>query len=141
MFLLDTNVVSELRKVETGRADPIVVSWAVSQKAAEFFLSALSLMEIEIGVLRMERRDPDQGTRLRKWQEQRVLKEFAGRILPIDRAVALRCARLHVPDPRSERDALIAATALEHGLTVVTRNIRDFEASGVPLLDPWDVRK
>ncbi|MEZ5823326.1 MAG: type II toxin-antitoxin system VapC family toxin [Geminicoccaceae bacterium] len=139
MFLLDTNVISELRKVESGRADPAVARWAKSQRAADFHLSALSLMEIEIGILRVERRDRRQGVRLRRWLEQRVLTGFAGRILAIDAATALRCARLHVPDPRSERDALIAATALEHGLTVVTRNIRDFQDTGVAWLDPWSV--
>jgi predicted nucleic acid-binding protein len=137
MFLLDTNVISELRKIESGRADAAVSAWATRHRAAEFFLSALTLMEIEIGVLRIERRDPKQGSRLRAWMEKSVQAQFANRILPIDEAVALRCARLHVPDPRSERDALIAATALEHGLTVVTRNTADFEANGVRLLDPW----
>jgi len=91
-------------------------------------------------VLRIERRDAPQGARLRAWMTHHILPEFLDRTLPVDAAVALRCAPLHVPDPRSERDALIAATALVHGMTVVTRNVADFEATGVPLLNPWDAR-
>ena len=95
-------------------------------------------MELDIGVLQVERRDKTQGAALRAWLDQHVLPEFAGRVLPIDTAVARRCARLHVPDRRSERDALIAATALVHGMTVMTRNVADFQPTGVPLLNPWD---
>lgn len=94
-------------------------------------------MELEIGILRVEQRDPAQGNLLRRWMESRVMPEFAERTLPVDTIVALRCARLHVPDPRAERDALIAATALVHGMRVVTRNVADFAATGVPLLNPW----
>lgn len=137
MFLLDTNVVSELRKVGDGRADPGVMAWLDRTDAAICHVSALTLIELEIGILRIARRDAAQGSRLRLWMDSRVLPEFAGRTLPVDTAVALRCARLHVPDPRAERDALIAATALVHGLTVVTRNTADFAATGVPLLNPW----
>ena len=137
MLLLDTNVVSELRKVGDGRADPGVMAWLAGTDASSCYVSALTLMELEIGILRIARRDAAQGSRLRLWMDSRVLPEFAGRTLPVDTAVALRCARLHVPDPRAERDALIAATALVHGLTVVTRNTADFAATGVPLLNPW----
>lgn len=137
MFLLDTNVVSELRKTGDGRADPSVVAWIAARDADLFHVSALTLMELEIGVLRIERRDAAQGARLREWLDERVLPEFRRRTLPVDAAVALRCAALHVPDPRSDRDALLAATALVHGLTVVTRNVADFRATGVPLVDPW----
>ena len=137
MFLLDTNVVSELRKVGDGKADPLVVVWMSGVDAAALYLSAVTLMELELGILRIERRDPAQGGRLRAWMDNRVLPEFGERTLPIDAAVALRCAALHVPDPRSERDAFIAATALVHGMTVVTRNVTDFEATGVALLNPW----
>ena len=140
MFLLDTNVLSELRKVGDGRADIHVVSWISGVDAAALYLSVITLMEIELGILRMERRDQAQGARLRAWMTHHVLPEFLDRTLPIDAAVALRCASLHVPDPRSERDALIAATALVHGMTVVTRNTDDFEAVGVPLVNPWNPR-
>lgn len=139
MFLLDTNVVSELRKVRLGRADANVAAWAQSVDAADLFVSAITIMELELGVLSMERKDAQQGALLRLWLEQQVLTEFAGRTLPIDTAVAQRCARLHVPDRRGERDALIAATALVHGMTVVTRNVEDFKPTGVLLTNPWEV--
>jgi predicted nucleic acid-binding protein len=137
MFLLDTNVVSELRKIRLGRADAHVAQWADRVATADLYLSAISVEELEIGVLLAERRDPSQGVVLRLWLNQHVLPAFDGRILSIDTAVAQRSARLHVPDPRPQRDCLIAATALVHGMTVVTRNVSDFEPSGVPLLNPW----
>ena len=134
--LLDTNVVSELRKPES-RAHPAVRSWARRRRTSELFLSVVSVMEVEIGVGRVERRDTRQGAVLRRWLEQDLLPAFAGRLLPVDLAVARRAAGLHVPDPRPERDVLIAATAIEAGLTVVTRNVSDFAALGVDLVDPW----
>jgi toxin FitB len=137
MFLLDTNVISELRRPQ--RADSNVVAWAGSAPAATFFLSAISILEIERGTLQIARRDATQGAILRAWIDDQILPRFDGRILPVDTAVAQRCARLHVPDPRAERDALIAATAMVHGLTVVTRNIADFEPIGVALFNPWVV--
>lgn len=137
MFVLDTNVVSELRKIRLGKADPKVAAWAESVDAADLFLSAITVMELELGVLSIERKDTTQGAMLRAWLEQQVLPEFSGRILPVDTAVAQRCARLHVPDKRGERDALIAASALVHGMTLVTRNVADFEATGVPIINPW----
>ena len=137
MYVLDTNVLSELRKVRHGKADANVAAWAASVHAADLFVSAISIMELELGVLLMERKDAAQGGILRAWLEQRVLPEFSARTLPIDAAVALRCARLHVPDKRGERDALIAATALVHGMTVVTRNVADFKPMGVTILNPW----
>ena len=140
MFVLDTNVISELRKAGDGKADANVTAWLSSVDAGTLYLSAMTLMEIELGVLRVERRDASQGTRLRAWITQHVLPEFQDRTLAVDAAVALRCAALHVPDPRAERDALIAATALVHGMTVVTRNVADFEATGVAVLNPWDQR-
>lgn len=138
MFLLDTNVISELRKAGDGKADTNVVNWLSSVDATTCYLSAVTLMEIELGILRIERRDPAQGARLRAWMDQHILPEFADRTLPVDTAVALHCAPLHVPDPRPERDAFIAGAALAHGMTVVTRNVADFAPTGVPLLNPWD---
>jgi len=138
MFLLDTNVISELRKAGDGKADAHVTAWLSREDAASFYISAITLMELEIGILRVERRDAAQGAMLRTWLDSRVLPEFSDRTLPIDATTALRCARLHVPDPRSERDALIAATAIVHGMTLVTRNVADFEATGAEILNPWD---
>lgn len=140
MFLLDTNVFSELRKVGDGKANGNVVAWLSSVGATTFYISVITLMEIELGILRIERRDPTQGARLRAWMEHHIQPEFADRTLPVDTAVALRCASLHVPDPRPERDAFIAATALTHGLTVVTRNVDDFAPTGVAILNPWNAR-
>jgi len=137
MFLLDTNVVSELRKAPKGRADPGVVAWAQSVPSTSLYLSVISVLELEQGVLQLQRRDAAQGQVLRTWMAEQVLPAFEGRILPVDVPVALRCAAMHVPDRRAERDSLIAATALVHGLTVVTRNVVDFEGSGVVLLNPW----
>lgn len=138
MYLLDTNVVSELRKTNTNKADRAVTAWARSIAAESMFLSAISVLELERGTLLMERRDASQGAMLRVWMENLVMPSFAGRILPVDTPVALRCAALHVPDPKSYRDALIAATALVHGMTVVTRNVSDFEPTGVAILNPWN---
>jgi hypothetical protein len=135
MFLLDTNVVSEIRK--GAKADAQVRRWAALIAPPSLYLSAISILELEIGVLLIERRDRAQGRLLRAWLQDRVLTAFEDRILPIDTAVARRCAALHVPDPHADRDALIAATALVHGMTVVTRNTADFTGTGVPLLNPW----
>lgn len=140
MYVLDTNVLSELRKVRLGTADANVAAWAESVDAAALFVSVVSVMELELGVLAIERRGATQGAMLRAWLDQQVLPEFAERTLPIDTAVAQRCARLHVPDKRSERDALIAATALVHGMAVVTRNVADFKPTGVVTVNPWDPR-
>jgi toxin FitB len=138
MYLLDTNVISELRKVRTGNADPAVAAWARTTIAEDLFLSSITVLELEIGMLLVERRDPAQGALLRCWLHQQILPTFANRILPADTAIALRCAALHIPDPQPERDALIAATALVHGFAVVTRNVADFRSSGVSLLNPWE---
>jgi len=141
MYVLDTNVVSELRKVRLGKADLNVAAWAQSVDAADLFVSAITILELELGVLSIERKDATQGAMLRSWLEQHVLPEFSGRTLPVDTAVAQRCARLHVPDKRSERDALIAATALVHGMTVITRNVADFLPTGVAIVNPWEAQQ
>lgn len=137
MFLLDTNVVSELRKIRSGKADANVAAWADSVESTDLYLSVITVQELETGVLLAERRDPVQGAMLRAWLNNQVLPAFAGRVLPIDTAVALRSARLHVPNQRPVLDALIAATALEHGMTVATRNAADFEQTGAPTFNPW----
>lgn len=136
-FLLDTNVVSELRKVGGGRADPQVTAWQQTIRPLDLHLSVITLMEIEMGILSIARRDTAQGDMLRQWFDGYLRPGFEGRILPVDEAAAARCAAIHTPDRRPERDALIGATALVHGMTLVTRNTRDFEQMGVRLLDPW----
>ncbi|RXG99045.1 type II toxin-antitoxin system VapC family toxin [Bradyrhizobium zhanjiangense] len=135
MFLLDTNVISELRR--PGKAHRNVAAWASSIPAASFFISVISILEIELGARLIERKDTTQGAILRAWIDNHILARFEDRILAIDAAVAQRCAQLHVPNPRAERGALIAATAFVHGLTIVTRNVGDFEPTGAPLLNPW----
>ena len=141
IFLLDTNVISELRKARAGKADPNVAAWVRTVPPASLFLSAIVIQELEIGVLLAERRDPSKGAILRAWLNDHVLPSFSERILPIDTAVARRSAALHVPDPRPIRDALIAATALTHGMIIVTRNLPDFESTGVQILNPWGPRE
>jgi hypothetical protein len=136
MFLLDTNVVSELRRA--GRTDPNVSAWAESVPQEDMFLSSVSILELEMGALRLARRDTDRGQAIQRWIEVRVLPAFADRILAVDTDVARRCAHLHVPNPRPYRDSLIAATALVHNLTVATRNRVDFEPMAVPVLNPWE---
>ena len=141
MFLLDTDVISELRKAKSGRADRNVLAWARSVSATSLYLSAISVLELEMGVLLVERRDAAQGAILRAWLDSHVLPAFAGRIVAVDSAVARRCASLHVPDRRSDHDAFIAASALLHGMKVVTRNTADFAPTGVETLDPWQRRR
>ena len=137
MLLLDTNVISELRKARAGKADPNLTAWIQVVPAGSLYLSAIVIQELEIGILLAERRDPSKGALLRAWLDEHVLPTFSDRILPIDTKVARRSAALHIPDPRPIRDALIAATALTHSMTIVTRNVVDFESAGVQILNPW----
>jgi predicted nucleic acid-binding protein len=140
MFLLDTNVVSELRRAAIGKADANVVAWAASVPVALQFISALTVFELEYGVRLKEHSDPAQGATLRRWLETQVLPAFEGRTLAIDTPVALRCAPMHVPNPCKERDSFIAATALVRGMTVVTRDVTDFAPTGAKLFNPWGWR-
>jgi predicted nucleic acid-binding protein len=139
MFILDTNAVSELRNAQFGKADPRFVQWAGSASPSDFYISAITVMELDVGTLQIERRDIVQGAALRRWLEMQVLPSFGGRVLPVDMDVVRRCARLRVPDRKNERDALIAATALVHGMTLVTRNVADFASTGVPLVNPGNI--
>ena len=137
MYLLDTNVVSELRKAGTDKIDRNVQFWARQIAVSDLYLSVITLLELELGILSIERRDSGQGAVLRSWLDEHVIPSFSGRILDIDTTIARRCAALHVPDRRSDRDALIAATALVHGMTIVTRNVADFEPTGAMLFNRW----
>lgn len=138
MFLLDTNVVSELRKMPAGRANAGVVAWASSLSSATMFLSAISAHELELGVLQAERVDPAKGRLLRTWLNDTVFPAFNGRVLPVNQQVALAAALFHVPNPASYRDAFIGATARVHGMAVVTRNAADFERfPNVAVINPW----
>lgn len=136
MYILDTNVISELRKAT--KTHPNVRKWAQPLPSSSLYISVISVLELEIGILLVARRDKEQGAILRAWMDGHVLPTFSSRILAINTAVAQRCAILHVPNPRSDHDALIAATALVHGLTVATRNVADFERTGVSVVNPWD---
>ena len=139
MWLLDTNVISEIRKISSGKADTNVAKWISGKPTASMFISVITLQELETGVLRVERKDVRKGKILREWLDWRVRPSFTGRILPIDEKIALKSAQLQVPDPKPAMDCLVAATSLVHDLTLVTRNIRDFEGTGVKLFDPWKI--
>ena len=137
MLVLDTNVICELRK-PPSRVAPEGVRWASAQDPNSLYLSMVTLYELEVGARRLERRDEVGGRRLRRWIDDQVVQAFADRLLLIDADVARQAAALQVPDPRPERDMYIAATALVHGMSVVTRNVRDFAPTGVTLLNPWE---
>ncbi len=138
MYLLDTNIISESRKLGTARIDPHAARWFAEIDAETSFISAMTIFELERGVAQMERRDAKQGAALRHWLDDQILTIYEHRTLALSRDVALICAGLHIPDPKSERDAWIAATAIEAGLTLVTRNIGDFANMGVKLINPFE---
>jgi len=139
-LLLDTNVISELREVASGKADDRFAAWSRKTDITDTWLSVINIQELEIGVCLAERRDAKSAAVLRDWLEQQVLTTFRDRILPVDLAVVRQSARYHVPDPAPVRDALIAATAVVHGLAVATRNVADFQRSNVELINPWETR-
>jgi predicted nucleic acid-binding protein len=134
MFLLDTGIVFELRKAKAGRTDPGLAGWAAGVSRQNLFLSAISLLELGNGAARLKRRDKAAGLAVHSWIDEQVAKAFEGRILPVDAAVVRRRADLPYED---SRNGLIAATALEHGLTLVTRDVRAFKAGRVKIFNPW----
>lgn len=139
MFLLDTNVVSEARRIAAGRADERFERWISSIEPTLAYVSVVTIMELEIGVMRLERRDPSAGAILRQWLNHDVGIAFEGRTLPVDTETARLAATLHVPDPAPAIDALVAATALAHGMRVVTRNAGDFARfKDLHVINPWD---
>lgn len=133
-YLVDTNVVSELRKGR--RCDPRVASWFAEVSSEEIYLSTLVLGEIRKGIENIRRRDESSAEALEAWYRE-LVNAHADRILPIDQAVAEKWGRFNVPDPLPVVDSLLAATAAVHGLTLVTRNLRHVKRSGVDCLDPF----
>ena len=105
MYLLDTNVISELRKAGSVRANVNVVNWAKDKPTSSLFISSITILEIKMGILQIERKDPKQANIYKTWLNSHVLKAFSERVLPFDTSTALKCAQLHVPNPKSERDA------------------------------------
>jgi predicted nucleic acid-binding protein len=140
MFLLDTNIISESRKLGTAKVDPNAARWFAQVDVETTYVSAMTIFELERGVKHMERRDTAQGSVLRRWFDEQVMATYEPRTLPLSREVALICAGLHIPDPKSERDAWIAATAIDAGLTLVSRNVGDFANMGVGLINPFEQR-
>ncbi len=140
MYVLDTVVVSETRKIRSGRADPGVASWVARVDHELAYISAITIQELELGVLLAEGRDPVSGAVLRRWLDNDVYEAFEGRILPVDATVARLAASLHVPDPAPVSDALIGATAMANNMVLATRNTRDFgRFRGLEVLNPWKV--
>ena len=137
MYLLDTNVVSELRKAGTNSIDSNLEAWAQTIESGHLYITSITVLELEIGVQRIERRDKRQGKVLRNWVDDRVVPSFEDRILAFDESAAIYCAGLHVPDQRSDRDSFISAIAYVHDMSVVTRNTKDFEGMGIELINPW----
>ncbi len=133
-FLLDTNVISEIRKRE--RANPNVAQWISRTPVGEIGTSVLVIAEIRRGIELKRRSDPEQAKSLDRWFSQ-MRTRLADRVLPIDEPIAEAWALMGVPDPLSPIDGLLAATAKVHGLTLVTRNIKDIAVTGVPFLDPF----
>ncbi|MBN6067169.1 type II toxin-antitoxin system VapC family toxin [Aggregatibacter actinomycetemcomitans] len=137
MYLLDTNIVSELRKLEKGRADPNVTKWFQQVDLQQAYLSVITLFEIKIGILQLIRHDAQQATILQNWFTNTLLPNFENRILPLDQNVALACAELHIPDKKPLNGSYLAATAKVHHLKMVTRNLKDFQHSGVEIINPF----
>jgi predicted nucleic acid-binding protein len=133
-YLVDTNVISELRKGK--RADAAVRSWFASIEDEVIFLSVLTIGELRQGVERIRRRDPGAAIRLDSWLA-RVVETHRDRLVPVDRLAAEEWGRMNVPDPVPVVDGLLAATAKAAGMTLVTRNVADVDRTGVDYLDPF----
>lgn len=137
-YLLDTNVLSEYRKVEKGTANPNFVKWQQHILLNQLYLSSITVMEINIGILRLARKDKKQASILKNWLDNKVLPNFKQQVLSFDLTTAIICSELHIPDPRPERDTMIASTALQHNLILVTRNVKDFNIPNLSILNPFE---
>lgn len=137
MYLLDTNIISEMRKVKQGKADNVFTEWLAQVDVDKFYISVVSVMELERGVLRIENKDAKQGEILRNWLDKLLVQMFSGRVLDINHQTAIICANLHVPNKSPENDSWIAATAIQHNLTLITRNTKDFKHANVKLFNPF----
>jgi toxin FitB len=138
VYLLDTNVVSEMKRISAGHGNAQVAQWLGQVEGSALYISATTVLELELGCLLMERRDNLQGEVLRRWLSA-LMDHYHDRIIAIDTAVAIQAAALHVPNPRESHDALIAATALTHRYAVVTRNVDDFSIDDLKVINPWVV--
>ena len=134
-YLLDTDILSDARRTRSSA----LMAWLRDRDVGDLAISVVTMLELERGIRRKERTDPVGGASLRLWLDDDVRPMFADRILPVDERTAVTAAALHIPDPMSEMDALIAATAMVHDLTLVTRNVRDFHRTTARLLNPWDL--
>ncbi len=138
MYLLDTNVISELRKIPKGTDDENVCAWAKSVDSALMFMSCVTVFEIELGIQLHRRKDVVQSAVYHEWFHGHVIPLFAGRVLPINEKIALIAAELNIPDRRPINDGYILATGIVHQLTIVTRNEKDFNDAGVKVFNPWN---
>ncbi|WP_281838819.1 type II toxin-antitoxin system VapC family toxin [Cardiobacterium hominis] len=138
MYLLDTNIISELKKLDSGKIHPQVQRWAYSINLMQTKISVVSITEIRTGILSLARKDQAQAASLDNWFTNRLLPAYRTRTLSVDTEVALICAQLHIPAKRPINDAYIAATAIAHNLTPVTRNVRDFQGLPLMLENPFE---
>lgn len=137
MYLLDTNVISELRKIPKSTADKNVMAWAKSVDSTLMFMSTITIFEIELGIQLHRQKDATQSLMLHDWFHGHVMPLFAGRVLPVNEIIALTAAELNCPNRRPLNDSLILATGKVHQLIIVTRNEKDFEGAGIKVLNPW----
>ena len=138
MYLLDTNIISELKKLDSGKIHPQVQRWAYSINLMQTKISVVSITEIRTGILSLTRKDQAQAASLDNWFTNRLLPAYRTRTLSVDTEVALICAQLHIPAKRPINDAYIAATAIAHKLKLVTRNIQDFQGMPITLENPFE---
>ena len=138
MYLLNTNIISELKKLDSGKIHPQVQRWAYSINLMQTKISVVSIIEIRTGILSLARKGQAQAASLDNWFTNRLLPAYRTRTLSVDTEVALICAQLHIPTKRPINDAYIAATAIAHNLTPVTRNVRDFQGLPLMLENPFE---